>query len=174
MNTGKDKYPLVKYSIYVLLAVILCIIQNTPDLFVFWGHKPMLLVAMAVTVALFEGELVGGLFGAFAGFMCDLYGGEKVGYTALMLFLCCVLVGLAVQTFMHPSIFNDVLFTFITIVIIRSVSFFFSVILLGHNGASQFFFYEILPMSIYTSIAALLFYVPMWRLHRGLTSIFQK
>lgn len=172
MNSRKDKHPILKYGLYALLAIVLCIVQNTPGFFMLWGYKPMLLVAMSVVIAIFEGELAGGLFGAFAGFLCDLYGGEKVGYTALMLFLCCVLVGLSVQTFMHPSAVNSVLFTFLTMIIIRSVSFFFVIVLPGHNGAGRFFFFEILPIAGYSAIVALLFYIPMRRLHQSLTSLF--
>lgn len=35
---------------------------------------------MAISVAMFEGELAGGFMGAFAGFCCDLFSSYSFGY----------------------------------------------------------------------------------------------
>ena len=167
MNS-KTKFVILKYGVYGLLAVVLCVLQNTPGLFALWGVKPMLAAALAIVVAMLEGEFYGGLFGAFAGFLCDLYGSDSTGYTALMLFLCCVAVGLAVQTFMRSTPFNALLFTFASMVVIRGVSFFFTIFLPGYDGAALFFVSSVLPLCLYTALAGLLFYVPILKFHQAM------
>ncbi len=166
MNS-KTKFVIIKYCSYGLLAVVLCVMQNTPGLFALWGIKPMTAAAFAIVVAMFEGEFAGGLFGAFAGFLCDLYSSDKTGYTALMLFVCCVAVGLAVQTFMQPVPANCVLFTFLAMVLIRGVSFFFGFYLPGYEDPGLFFLTGVLPLCLYTALAAFLFYYPVRGLHRA-------
>ena len=163
MNS-KTKYVIFKYGVYCLLAVFLCVMQNTPGLFVVCGVKPMPVAALSVIVAMMDGELAGGLFGAYAGFLCDLYGADKVGYTALMLFVCCVAVGLAVQTFMRPVALNCALFTFLSMLVIRGISFFFVIYIRGVEDAGLFFLTSVLPLCLYTAATGLLLYPLMTRI----------
>ena len=67
------RYKAAKFAIYVLVLLALTVMQNTPGLFAIMNIKPMLAAAMAISVAMFEGELAGGFMGAFAGFCCDLF-----------------------------------------------------------------------------------------------------
>ena len=161
----RTKYVIFKYSSYALLAVVLCVLQNTPGLFSVWGIKPMPLVAFAVLLAMFEGELAGGLFGAFAGFLCDLYGSEKVGYTALMLFLCCVVVGLLVQSYMRCNLPNAFAFTLAAMLVIRGVSFFFMLLLPGHQEAFLYAQHSLLPLCVYTALWGLVLFYPVHMLY---------
>ena len=167
MNS-KTKFVVLKYGFYGLLAVVLCVLQNTPGLFALWGGKPMPVAALAVVVAMLEGELHGGLFGAFSGFLCDLYGSDRMGYTALMLFLCCVAVGLAVQTFMRSTPVNCLFFTFVSMLFIRGISFFFTIFLPGYEGAALFFASSVLPLCVYTALSGLLLYFPLLRFREAL------
>lgn len=162
----RTKYVIFKYSAYVLLMVVLCVMQNTPGLFAIGGIKPMPLIAFAVLLAMWEGELSGGILGAVAGFLCDLYGAEKVGYTALMLFLCCVVVGLLVQSYMRGNLANAFFFTLGAALVIRGISFFFSILLPGHPGELLYLRSTLLPLCIYTALWGLLLYYPVGWLYQ--------
>ena len=70
---SKTRYKVLKYLLYFLGGVFLCVLQNTPGLFVIAGVKPMLVAALAVAAAMFEGE--------FAGALCGAAGGEATNST---------------------------------------------------------------------------------------------
>lgn len=61
----------VKYVTYSLLMLVLYVLQSTPQLFSIAGIKPILVFPFAVAVAMFDKQLAGGLFGLFAGILCD-------------------------------------------------------------------------------------------------------
>ena len=69
----KTRFVVLKFFLYGCIAVVLCTIQNTPDLLVAAGAKPMLTAAFVVAVAMFEGEFAGALAGAFGGMLCDFF-----------------------------------------------------------------------------------------------------
>ena len=69
----KTRFVVLKFLLYGCIAVVLCTIQNTPDLLVAAGAKPMLTAAFVVAVAMFEGEFAGALTGAFGGMLCDFF-----------------------------------------------------------------------------------------------------
>lgn len=118
------RYKAAKFAIYVLVLLALTVMQNTPGLFAIMNIKPMLAAAMAISVAMFEGELAGGFMGAFAGFCCDLFSSYSFGYYTLTLFFFCVTIGLLVQSYMRPVVANAILFTFITMAVIQWIGFF--------------------------------------------------
>ena len=69
----KNRFVVMKFFLYALIAAALCVVQNTPELLVIAGTKPMLTAAFVVAVAMFEGEFAGALTGAFGGMLCDLF-----------------------------------------------------------------------------------------------------
>ena len=69
----KTHYKLLKFALYLLIGFALCVMQNTPGLFVIGGTKPMLVAAFAAAVAMFEGEFAGAFAGAAGGMLCDVF-----------------------------------------------------------------------------------------------------
>ena len=164
------RYKAAKFAIYVLVLLALTVMQNTPGLFAIMNIKPMLAAAMAISIAMFEGELAGGFMGAFAGFCCDLFSSCSFGYYTLTLFFFCVTIGLLVQSYMRPVVANAILFTFITMAVIQWIGFFFSFLLWGYEGAGRYYLYRLLPMCIYTAVSA----APLYYLTRMIHGTFQK
>ncbi|MEG0942879.1 MAG: hypothetical protein RSD74_03370 [Angelakisella sp.] len=148
------KYKIAKFFSYGVVATLLCVLQNTPGLFAIYGTKPMLVVSFAICVAIFERETAGGLFAVFAGLLCDLFSSYSFGYYALLLFFCCVAVGLLTQGFMRPVAVNAMLFTLVTMVFIQWVGFFFTILIWVEEGAAEYFFGRLLPFCIYTAVMA--------------------
>lgn len=148
------KYKIGKFLSYGMVTVLLCILQNTPGLFVLWGSKPMPVAAFAICVAIFERETAGGLFAVFAGLCCDLFSSYAFGYYAMMLFLCCVTVGLLTQGFMSSVAANAALFTFASMMLIQWTGFFFTILIWVEEGAAQYFFSVQFPLCVYTALSA--------------------
>ena len=119
---AKTRFVALKFAVYAAVALLLTVVQNTPGLLLIGSAKPMLTAAFAIAVAMFEGELAGAFAGAFGGFLCDLFSYYRFGYYALMLFICCLMVGLLVQGYMRPVVMNCCLFTFLAMLAAQGVA----------------------------------------------------
>lgn len=150
----KTRFIVLKFLVYAAIAILLAIVQNTPDLLLIGTAKPMLAAAFAVAVAMFEGEFAGALSGAFCGMLCDFFSYYRFGYYALMLFLCCLGVGLLVQGFMRPVVMNCCLFTLCAMLLSQGVAFFFLFLIRGYPGTELLFLFRMLPMCGYTAVMA--------------------
>lgn len=161
----KTRYKVLKYLLYFLGGVFLCVLQNTPGLFVIAGVKPMLVAALAVAAAMFEGEFAGALCGAAGGLLCDIFSYYRFGFYALIFFLCCCAVGLLVQNYMRPVATNCFLFTFLTMLFAQSVAFFFTVLIRGYENPGLLFTAQVLPLCLYTAAAAVPAFYGVRRFH---------
>ena len=70
------------------------------------GVVPVMTVAAVVTVAMFEGELTGGLFGLFLGLAMDATVSAVAGRSALTFLLVGALCGLVSRLYMLPGFFS--------------------------------------------------------------------
>ena len=59
----KTRFIVLKFLVYAAIAILLAIVQNTPDLLLIGTAKPMLAAAFAVAVAMFEGVCRGSFRG---------------------------------------------------------------------------------------------------------------
>ena len=159
----KTKYKVLKYALYLAAGIFLCVLQNTPGLFVIAGTKSMLVVSLAVAAAMFEGEFAGALCGAVGGMLCDIFSYYRFGYYALMVFLCCCAVGLLVQSYMRPVAANCFLFTFLTMLLNQGIAFFFTILIRDYGSPGLLFSAQVLPLCLYTALAAVpIFYGVRW------------
>ena len=71
MDQKQKRLFIIKNIIYTLLMLCCYILQETPGLLEFFGVRLMLIIAMVVCIAMFEGEFFGGIYGLFAGILCD-------------------------------------------------------------------------------------------------------
>ena len=149
----KTRYKVLKYLLYFLGGVFLCVLQNTPGLFVIAGVKPMLVAALAVAAAMFEGEFAGALCGAAGGLLCDIFSYYRFA------------VGLLVQNYMRPVATNCFLFTFLTMLFAQSVAFFFTVLIRGYESPGLLFTAQVLPLCLYTAAAAVPAFYGVRRFH---------
>lgn len=152
------KYRIGRLISYGIVAWLLCVLQNTPGLFAIAGIKPMLVVPFAVSVALYQKETVGGIFGMFAGLLCDFFSTYTFGYYAMALLFFCTVAGMVAQGYMRTSAMNATIFTFATILFIQLVGFFFTILLWSDSSAWTYFLQKILPMCLYTAVTTIPIY----------------
>jgi len=166
MNRAK-RIQLVKHIAYALLLLVLYILQMTPGLFVLLGAKPIWLVPAAIAIAMMEGEFVGGIYGAAAGLLCDM-GSSTVlyGFNGFFICLCCILAGLLVIYLMHCNVWGCFLFVFITLLICRSVEYFFAFGMWGYDYAWMIYANNILPTILYSTLVSPLPYLAVRTIHR--------
>ena len=102
-----------KYIVYGVELFIVYIIQFTPSLLPrIFGESPMLLTVCAVSIALFEGDVVGMWFGMAAGLLIDAGSTAPFGFYALVHLIICYGCGLLVMYLMRNNIVTSVLLGF--------------------------------------------------------------
>ena len=84
----------IKFFTCFVIVFASYIIQTTPGLFEFFGIKPILVLPACICIAVFEGEFAGGLFGFFAGLLCDSASETVLASTRLFIFLFAFWQGL--------------------------------------------------------------------------------
>ena len=148
-----------RYLMYALIIFLAHILQNIVPVFPeSVSVRPILLIPVAVCIAMFEGELVGAVAGAFAGVLWDTVTVTADGYNALYLMIACAVCGVLLRIFMR----NNIITYFIMnsgIMLIYLVSYvLFFITARGIDGAGQIFFRYYLPMGIYSFILTPLWY----------------
>ena len=79
MALGKTAKSILKWAVYSFVLLLLYTLQASPALFSIHGIKPVFVIPMAVSVALFENEAGAGAFGLAAGLLWDFSAGKLFG-----------------------------------------------------------------------------------------------
>ncbi len=153
MNTQKSDR-IIKHALYALILFIFHVLGSVPGLFVVAQVKPILTIPAAVAVAMVEDEFAGGIYGAFAGLLCDMSGSLLFGFNGFVVTICCVAAGLMVSNLMRCSGLTCVLFVFLTMLIRGSLEYFFSLGMWNYPGAGLVYTSYTLPTAIYSTAFA--------------------
>ncbi len=146
---------ILKFFVYAVIVFISYIIQSTPGFLEFQGVKPILVLPACICLAIYEGEFAGGLFGFFAGIFCDSAAETVFGFNALFYLILCAAAGLFAIYLFRRNTLNILLVCLIAIFARSFVEFFFSYLLYSYEGLSGFFYLEIAPQIVYSSIFSL-------------------
>ena len=71
-----------------------------------------MVIPLATAVAMFEGELAAGIFGAFCGLMLDMASGTLLGFSALWLLVCCPVLSLLSQFLVKSNCISHLVLNF--------------------------------------------------------------
>lgn len=100
----------LRRGIFALLLLAAHILQNTPGYFPeIFGVRAYFLISLTVCVALFEREVVGALFGLFAGALWDWVSPMGDGFNALFLMLVGAACGILINTLMRNNLLTALL-----------------------------------------------------------------
>lgn len=161
----ETKLRIQKMSIYGLTLLLLYILQTTPGFLTLWGIKPLLVLPLAVSIAMMEGELVGGLFGLAAGILCDTSGITIFGINSLLYMGACVCIGLLVIYYMQASRLNSLIFTGVVLGIRELFEFFFYYVMWGYEDMRLILLKHMLPMIVLTLVVTPLLYWFVCQVH---------
>lgn len=157
----------IKHVFYCLLFLLLYIVQTVPGLFQIYGVKPNLLIPAAIALAMFEGEFLGGIYGALAGLLCDMGGVLLFGFNGFLTCLYCIAVGLLIIYLMRCNPLGCVLFTALFMLSRGSLEFLFAYGMWGYENVWKLYLYQTLPEAAYTAVVSpILFWLIRW-LYRG-------
>lgn len=159
----------LKFTVYALIVFFAYIIQTTGGLLEFYGIKPILVLPACICIAVFEGEFAGGLFGFFFGLFCDSAAETIFGFNALIFLVCCTLSGLVAIYLFRRSTMNVMLLCLAALFIRSALEFFFVFVLYKYENLGSFFYLEIAPQVVFSS----LFSLPLCALFRYLHEKFE-
>lgn len=156
----------MKFLTYAILVFFAYIIQTIPDFMSFFGVSPILVLPACICIAVYEGEFAGGLFGFFAGLLCDSTSETVFGFNSCVYLLFCVAAGLATIYIFRRSTLNIMLLCLTAIFLRSSLEFFFEFILYGYENLEPFFYTVFAPQIVYTSVFSFPFCILFKKLHR--------
>lgn len=84
----------LRWLLYAALLLLFYLWETNP---LIRGFCPLLIIPLATSVAMREGELAAGIFGACCGLMLDLASGTILGFSSLWLLVFCPVLSLLSQ-----------------------------------------------------------------------------
>lgn len=102
---GKLKF--LRYFAYVIEIIVLYILCGTPALMPqIIGVKPLLLIPVALSIAVFESEIAAMIFGLVCGALCDIGTDTSIGYWTIALTIVCFIIGYCARNFFVTNFTN--------------------------------------------------------------------
>lgn len=166
MNRGS----VIKWVIYVVAVLIIVVLQFTPSAIPEIYHaSPMLMVPCVVSVAMFEGETAGAIFGITAGFIWDSQSARLFGFNAFFLLFFGLFVGLLVKYIFKNNIISALLFNLALALLLEIFTWFFCLDLFGDRAFLFALLNDIIPTSLYTLALSVPIYFGVRKLNYKLT-----
>ncbi len=154
-----NRYNVVKYTAFCLEILLCYIIQSTPGLTLeVFGGRPVLMIPIAMTVAVFEGEIPSIIFGVICGLMADSGYSGPMGYYAIMLSVLCYIVSILMENYIRTNLLTAVLIGVISIPIIIVGQFLLFYVVMGYGYAMEYFVAHYISRIIYTFAFVPVFY----------------
>lgn len=82
---------ILRWALYSAALLVMFVFLQNP---VIGGWCPFAIIPLAVAVAMFEGDLAAGIFGAVCGLMLDIASGTTAGFYAIWLLCACPVISL--------------------------------------------------------------------------------
>jgi rod shape-determining protein MreD len=148
----------LKHAGYMLMLLTVYVLQVTPGLFSLFGVKPMPVIALAVCIAMAEGEFAGGLYGVFCGLLLDFGAFTLFGINSVLMLICGVATGLLTIYLVRDGLRSAFLLTLAAAALVGVAGYFFLYGMWNLEGAVRIFFNRTVPMIFYTSLCAIPIY----------------
>ena len=158
----EGKIKILRYFTYALEIVILYVLSGIPGFLpAINGVKPLLILPVAITIAVFEKEIPAMAFGLACGALCDIGYSDTIGFYTISLTILCFFFGYCARNFFVTNFSNAMAIGFTTIPILISLYFLFFV-----NGtvphAGDLFLRHYIIRILYTAV----FLPPLFFLNR--------
>jgi rod shape-determining protein MreD len=152
---------IVKWILYALLAFILTLLQE----YVFsrikiMGVAPILGGVITATIAMYEGGIAGGIFGAVLGYMCNNYSGGTEGLFAFMYLIGGFATGVLCEYMFRKKFITAFLWAAALTLSSTFVYFFIFFLIPGKAGVSALLLVG-LPEVVYSVLLTPLVYFPV-------------
>jgi len=145
-------YKYLKWTFYTAILLLIYYMQFTtglmPELI---GIRPLPVIPFVICVAMYEGEVYGGVFGIIAGLLWDFSANRVLGFNAIVLMILGIAVGLIITYLMQNNIYSAMILCGSSIFAIELFDWFFYYLLWGYDKPIYVFFRYYILIMIYTS-----------------------
>ncbi|MGN0687047.1 MAG: hypothetical protein ACI4KA_02955 [Oscillospiraceae bacterium] len=149
----------LRWLFYAIVLLLFYLWETNP---LIRGFCPLLIIPLATSVAMHEGELAAGVFGVFCGLMLDMASGTILGFSSLWLLAACPVISLLSQFCVRVNAFSHFVLNFAVALSVGFLDFLF-IHWVWERGESHITFaYEVLP----AYLGAVLGAVPVYFLVR--------
>ena len=149
----------LKWTAYGLLILGAGLLQMAPRVFpAVFGARPLLLIPIVVSIAMFEGPVGGAAAGIAGGLLWDLYADRLFGFSALFLMAICCACGLLVRLLLRNNLLSALLLVGGALLFQGLADWFFTVLLLGRDSPLYVLLHMTLPDLLYSLVLAPLIY----------------
>lgn len=119
---GKLKF--LRFVAYAIEVCVLYVLSGTPGFLPeILGVKPLLLLPVAITIAVFESEVTAMIFGVICGSLCDIGFGTNIGFYTIALTILCFAFGYCARNFFVTNFTNAMVIGSVTITVMLFVHF---------------------------------------------------
>lgn len=122
------------------------------------GFCPLLIIPLATAVAMREGELAAGIFGAVCGLMIDMASGTLLGFTALWLLVCCPVISILSYYYIKVNFISHFVLNLAVSVMVGLLDFLFLHSVWEGSDSSISFVNMVFPAYLGAIIGAILVY----------------
>lgn len=155
----ETRFKVLRFVAYTIEILVLFILQETPGLIpAIYGARPVILIPIALSIALFESELAGMSFGVLCGILIDAGVGGTLGFHAILLAVLCYCIGILVTYVMKTNLLTAVIVATVCIPSIFILQWFFQYMLAGYDHNMYVLVSHYLPVTVYTWSLTPLFY----------------
>ncbi len=148
-----------RYLAYSLEILLLFVLGSTPSFMPeFFGATPCLLLSLAITIAVFESELVAMSFGVVCGALIDLGYSNSIGTFAISLTVVCFVLGFVSNNYITANFYNVMLSAVVIITALLSLHFLITIVMAGVENASLYYANHYISRIVQTVLCTVIFY----------------
>ncbi len=148
---GKLRY--LRFLAYALELIILYVLSGIPNFMPsLFGSKPVLLIAAALTIAVFEDELPSMIMGLSCGVLIDVGTDAKIGYYTLILTVLCFVLGYCQRNFFVTNFLNATVIGVCSLLGVFLLHFLIFGVFMRSPDLGQVFLKQYLIRFIYTAL----------------------
>ena len=127
------------------------LLQMAPRVFpAVFGARPLLLIPIVVSIAMFEGPVGGAAAGIAGGLLWDLYADRLFGFSALFLMAICCACGLLVRLLIRNNLLSALLLVTGSLLVQGLSDWCFNFVLFKEEELLFLLLYHVLPAMAYT------------------------
>ena len=148
-----------RYLAYTIELILMFVLSTTPGLMPeIFGAKPVLLICVALTVAVYEREIPAMIFGMIAGILTDLGYSNSIGLFAVSLTIICFVVGYAANNLIVAKFLNFLLYSAVAVGILFMLYFLVRFVIPGVDDMWQYFTHHLISRMVQTFLFSIPFY----------------
>lgn len=157
----KENLPIyIKRFLLSFIIVLAAVLQNTPGVMPqMFSANAMLLIPVAVSIAMFESEIVSMVFGLGTGILWDVVSVEGHYLHSVILCIAAFFISMLIRRRVRNTLFSSMILTFITTFVHNTLYWILFVLVPNSAGAGSAYFRFYFLSCIYTVLVGIIIYL---------------